>query len=69
LFGFSYNPRVRTTRKRKWKSWIEHNDALTVCRATRRCEPAPARKKDKELTLCAIEIMLQKIWNGFKALG
>ena len=67
LFGFSYNPRDRTIRKREIETQTKQDGALAVYRASRPNEPAPVRNERQGANLCAIEIILQRIWNGWKA--
>jgi hypothetical protein len=67
LFGFSYNPGDRTTRRREIEIPDKNDGALAVYRATRPNEPLPARDEKQGANLCAIEIILQRIWNGWKA--
>ena len=51
----------------KSKSQIKHDGALAVYRATRSASPVPVRNERQGANLCAIEIILQRIWNGTKA--
>jgi hypothetical protein len=51
----------------KSKSRKKQDGVLAVYRAIRPNEPVPARNEKQGANLCAIEIMLQKIWNGWKA--
>jgi hypothetical protein len=51
----------------KSKSQTEHDAALAVYRASKPSEPAPLRNERQGANLCAIEIILQRIWNGWKA--
>jgi hypothetical protein len=67
LFAFSYNPRDRTIRKREIEIPDKTNDALAVYRASTPSEPAPLTNEKQGANPCANEIMLQKIWNGWKA--
>lgn len=67
LFGFSYNPPDRTTRKRAIAIPDINDDALAIYCASRPSAPAPVTNETQGANLCAIEIILQKIWNGWKA--
>ena len=46
------------------KSKSRNDDALAVYRAT---DSVLVRNEGQGANLCAIEIMLQRIWNGWKA--
>jgi hypothetical protein len=59
-------PVVERPASAKLQSRIKHDAALAVHRASRPSEPAPVRNEKQGANLCAIEIMLQRIWNGFK---
>jgi len=62
------NPGDRTTRRREIEIPDKNDDALRGSTAQPGPTKAmPARDEKQGANLCAIEIILQRIWNGWKA--